>query len=360
MNGAAPGLARPAVLVAVDRVPRLLRRAEDPVDPAGRPRDRDRSLLARVFGAGRRSHPTASPTTRLRDGACAPTRPSRTVRVLFDVGAGQRRRCPAFSTTAPSFPLPGTTADHVVPRQRRRAHRPRPPSTGGRRSLPRTTRRRSRAPMTSDPATTSTPDLRLEAGPRRARPLGYVTEPLTTDTVLAGTGSVDLWVRSSKPDVDLEVTISEVRPDGKETYVQSGWLRASQRALDAADVHRAAPGARPTTPRRRRTAAGDRRRARAGAALPVRRTRSAPARGSGSWCSRPAATGRRGRSPRCRRPRTVTISRSDGAAVEGGAAGRVGCRRLDAAARVRHAAGSAVPRRTNRSRTRTRDMSDDA
>jgi predicted acyl esterase len=28
------------------------------------------------------------------------------------------------------------------------------------------------------------------------------------------------------------VTISEVRPDGKETYVQSGWLRASQRALD--------------------------------------------------------------------------------------------------------------------------------
>jgi predicted acyl esterase len=62
--------------------------------------------------------------------------------------------------------------------------------------------------------------------------LGYVTEPLATDTVLAGTGSVDLWVRSSKPDVDLEVTISEVRPEGKETYVQCGWLRGSQRALD--------------------------------------------------------------------------------------------------------------------------------
>ena len=87
-----------------------------------------------------------------------------------------------------------------------------------------------------------------------------MTEPLATDTVLAGTGSVDLWVRSSKPDVDLEVTISEVRPDGEETYVQSGWLRASQRALDAGDVDRPAPGAdphraptwrrcRPTTPR---------------------------------------------------------------------------------------------------------------
>jgi predicted acyl esterase len=34
------------------------------------------------------------------------------------------------------------------------------------------------------------------------------------------------------PDTDLEVTISEVRPDGTEIYVQSGWLRASQRALD--------------------------------------------------------------------------------------------------------------------------------
>jgi hypothetical protein len=28
------------------------------------------------------------------------------------------------------------------------------------------------------------------------------------------------------------VTISEVRPDGKETYVQNGWLRASHRKLD--------------------------------------------------------------------------------------------------------------------------------
>jgi hypothetical protein len=63
--------------------------------------------------------------------------------------------------------------------------------------------------------------------------VGYVTEPLTADTVLAGTGSIDLWVRATTPDLDFEVTISEVRPDGEETYVQSGWLRASQRALDA-------------------------------------------------------------------------------------------------------------------------------
>jgi uncharacterized protein len=32
-------------------------------------------------------------------------------------------------------------------------------------------------------------------------------------------------------DVDLQVTVSEVRPDGLETFVQSGWVRASERKL---------------------------------------------------------------------------------------------------------------------------------
>jgi predicted acyl esterase len=44
--------------------------------------------------------------------------------------------------------------------------------------------------------------------------------------------SLDLWITSNLGDTDLEVTISEVRPDGSEVYVQSGWLRASMRALD--------------------------------------------------------------------------------------------------------------------------------
>lgn len=60
----------------------------------------------------------------------------------------------------------------------------------------------------------------------------YMTDPLTEDTGIVGAGALEAWVRSSAPDVDLQVTISEVRPDGMETYVQSGWLRASRRALD--------------------------------------------------------------------------------------------------------------------------------
>jgi predicted acyl esterase len=64
--------------------------------------------------------------------------------------------------------------------------------------------------------------------------VGFITPPLDTDTVVVGPGSADLWIASDAADTDLEVTISEVRPDGTEIYVQSGWLRASHRALDEA------------------------------------------------------------------------------------------------------------------------------
>lgn len=60
----------------------------------------------------------------------------------------------------------------------------------------------------------------------------FTSEPLTEDLVLAGPSSADLWISSDATDTDLEVTISEVRDDGSEVYVQSGWLRASHRALD--------------------------------------------------------------------------------------------------------------------------------
>jgi predicted acyl esterase len=61
--------------------------------------------------------------------------------------------------------------------------------------------------------------------------VSYVSAPLTSDTTVIGSGAVDLWVRSSTPDVDLQATTSEVRPDGNETFVQNGWIRASERKL---------------------------------------------------------------------------------------------------------------------------------
>lgn len=61
--------------------------------------------------------------------------------------------------------------------------------------------------------------------------VSYVSAPLAADTTAIGAGSVKLWVKSSTPDVDLQATVSEVRPDGNETFVQNGWLRASERKL---------------------------------------------------------------------------------------------------------------------------------
>ncbi len=58
----------------------------------------------------------------------------------------------------------------------------------------------------------------------------YVSAPLTKDVTTVGAGAVQAWVRSSTPDVDLQVTVSEIR-DGHETFVQNGWLRGSERKL---------------------------------------------------------------------------------------------------------------------------------
>ena len=61
----------------------------------------------------------------------------------------------------------------------------------------------------------------------------FTTAPLETDKVLLGSASLDLVVSSTAPDTDFEVTLSEVR-DGKEMFVQQGWLRASHRKEDPA------------------------------------------------------------------------------------------------------------------------------
>ncbi|MCU1369456.1 MAG: putative hydrolase, CocE/NonD family [Ilumatobacteraceae bacterium] len=62
--------------------------------------------------------------------------------------------------------------------------------------------------------------------------LSFLSAPYTSKVAYAGQGSVDLWLRSSAADTDLEATFTEVRPDGKEVYIQSGWLRASHRKED--------------------------------------------------------------------------------------------------------------------------------
>ncbi len=72
----------------------------------------------------------------------------------------------------------------------------------------------------------------------------FLSDPLSEDLTLAGPASADLFIRSSSTEADIGVTLSEVRPDGKETYIQSGVLRGSARkvAPNATDLwpnHRA-------------------------------------------------------------------------------------------------------------------------
>jgi putative CocE/NonD family hydrolase len=67
--------------------------------------------------------------------------------------------------------------------------------------------------------------------PAAGTALAYQTAPLDRDVTVIGDSSVDLWLKSTATDTDVQVTITEVRPDGQEVYVQNGWLRASDRAL---------------------------------------------------------------------------------------------------------------------------------
>jgi uncharacterized protein len=63
--------------------------------------------------------------------------------------------------------------------------------------------------------------------------VSYTSPRLTRDTEFFGSGSANLYLSSTAPDTDLQITLTEVRPDGQEVYIDRGWLQASHRALDA-------------------------------------------------------------------------------------------------------------------------------
>ena len=63
--------------------------------------------------------------------------------------------------------------------------------------------------------------------------LSYLTEPFAADTVFAGPGYADLYVASDVGgDANVQVSVSEVRPDGTEVLIQNGWLDLAHRAED--------------------------------------------------------------------------------------------------------------------------------
>jgi predicted acyl esterase len=162
------------------------------------------------------------------------------VRVAFDNGAGGSPGTPyaGFERDFSRFPIPGTRAKSWF-FAGNGALAGKPPKKG-RKGASDTFRWDKESRPATDFAGTKTDGGDLwTANPSfdwKQPPVGnaasYITPPLGADTAVIGAGAVHAWVRASVPDVDLQVTVSEVRPDGKETYVQSGYLRASLRALD--------------------------------------------------------------------------------------------------------------------------------
>ena len=163
------------------------------------------------------------------------------IRVLFDNGAGgllgPGRPYPAFEESFNEFPIPGTQAKafYLAPGGNLTEGPPAGAHADGftwdARALPLQDFSGDTG-SGADGLWTATPTYHWEQSPPGSA-VSYVSEPLAENTTVIGAGAVNVWVRSSTPNVDLQATVSEVRPDGKETFVQNGWVRADERKLDA-------------------------------------------------------------------------------------------------------------------------------
>jgi predicted acyl esterase len=165
------------------------------------------------------------------------------IRVLFDNGAGTSPLgtttagdpYPGFEQSFSKFPIPGTKAQtwYFAPGG---ALAQQQPTSEGTDSY---TSDASAVPPTDFGPNTGGGGLWGNASqwewnwvqPPADTAVSYVSATLSADTTAIGGGAVHLWVKSSTPDVDLQATVSEVRPDGNETFVQNGWIRASERKL---------------------------------------------------------------------------------------------------------------------------------
>jgi uncharacterized protein len=163
------------------------------------------------------------------------------IRVLFDNGAGTSPTgsktagdpYPAFEQSFSEFPIPGTTARswYLGPEGTLGEQ---PPSAEGADSY---TSDASATPLTDYSGSTGSGGLWGNASqwewnwtqPQAGSAVSYVSAPLSANTTAIGAGAVQLWVKSSTPDADFQATVSEVRSDGNETFVQDGWLRGSER-----------------------------------------------------------------------------------------------------------------------------------
>ncbi len=157
------------------------------------------------------------------------------VRVLFDNGggsAGPGALQPVWNEDFTAWPPKQAVATAFAL------------GTGGRLDTRRSAPRSSTVSFRPDPSARPATSLPASGNPWVALPdydwapvvgsegIGFISSPLRKDLAVVGPASLNLEVMSTAPDTDLQATVSEVRPDGKELFVQTGQLRASDRKLD--------------------------------------------------------------------------------------------------------------------------------
>ena len=165
------------------------------------------------------------------------------VRILFENGAGEGPDgdahpgdpYAAFEQSFDRWPVPGTTARRWYLHERG--------ALGGQparyRGVDSFTASPSALPLTNYGENTGSGglwghasqwDWQWKQNPGNTS-LSYISPPLKQSKAVIGAGAVYAWVKSSTPDLDLQATITEVRPDGNEVFVQNGYLRSSMRKL---------------------------------------------------------------------------------------------------------------------------------
>ena len=168
------------------------------------------------------------------------------VRILFDNGAGARSRAQPYrrASSSPSRASRSRarSARVVVPRRRRHADRRRAAAAGAD-TFTWNKAARPATDFTGDTGAgglwTATPAYDWTPNPAGTA-LSY--RPRRSPAEHRRRRQRRAVRRGSSPrraTSTCRSTVTEVRPDGKETFVQSGWLRTSLRRLDARAEHRA-------------------------------------------------------------------------------------------------------------------------
>ena len=179
------------------------------------------------------------------------------IRVLFDNGAGGPQAGypnPGYEHSFDAFPIPGTTARSWY-LNRDGALADAAPAVSGSDRFTWNATARPFTDFAGDTAGgagglwTATPTYDWRQSPA-GNAVSYLSAPLKQDTTVIGAGALEAWVRTGRPNVDLQATITEVRPDGKETFVQSGWLRAERAQARPRPEHAAGAGPEPARVRR--------------------------------------------------------------------------------------------------------------